>query len=73
MRLVERLRQLNELVSHRLDVSHLDLLPTRRLRTGADRQGNSTDITAHLRATGREICADDQALEWFYGGGPLPQ
>jgi hypothetical protein len=53
------------------------LEPGAMVRTGkagaARADGMTEDISAHLRAAGREICADDQALEWFYGGGPLPQ
>lgn len=46
----------------------------RTVKAGAARADRMTEnISAYLRAAGREICADDQALEWFYGGGPLSQ
>lgn len=53
------------------------LEPGAMVRTGkagaAREDGMTEDISAHLRALGREICSDDQALHWAYHGGPLPE
>ena len=34
--------------------------------------GMTDEISAHLRATGSEICPFPEALDWYYNGGPLP-
>jgi hypothetical protein len=44
----------------------------RKGSTGAAREDGMTDeIAAEVRALGREICPDEQALRWFYEGGWL--
>ena len=53
------------------------LEPGAMVRTGkaaaARNDGMPDDISVHLRAAGSEICSDNQALDWCYNGGPLPQ
>ena len=45
----------------------------RKGRVGdATADGMTTEISAHLRAVGSQMCPDARALEWFYAGGPLP-
>lgn len=38
---------------------------------GAHEDGMTADIAAEVRALGREICPDEEALRWFYEGGWL--
>jgi aryl sulfotransferase len=33
--------------------------------------GMTPEIAEHLRARGRELCPDAEALEWLYSGGPV--
>lgn len=42
-----------------------------RLGRAAD-DGMTPEISEHLRATGRQLCPNADALEWLYDGGPLP-
>jgi len=45
----------------------------RKGRVGdATADGMTAEVAAHLRAVGTQIFPNPTALEWFYGGGPLP-
>lgn len=45
----------------------------RKGQTGsASEDGMTPEISAHLRAAGNQVFPDQQALQWFYEGGPLP-
>lgn len=45
----------------------------RRGETGSARTDGMTDeIAQHLREAAAEICRDPRAVDWYYGGGPLP-
>lgn len=58
-------------------ISRVPLLETgAMIRQGeagkADCDGMTADISRHLRQIGGEICRDPAAVDWYYGGGPLP-
>lgn len=45
----------------------------RKGRAGEAKSDGMTDeISQHLRQVGRQICVDEQAVNWFYDGGALP-
>ena len=66
---------LGALVTHGpngLDANHLPFeLHGTAGAGGAHEDGMTADIAAEVRALGREICPDEEALRWFYEGGWL--